>query len=248
MAGLDDLLAEGASSGGGGSFDGEHSAGGTPNGELTLAARESLAGNWFLVILGSTLFSLLMFAAMVFSGAYAFYLVLIKSASAELDEALVSSVVYGTSQGVLYLLYGAVAVGFNHFFLGMAQQNEANLNYLFTGFRRFWASLGTMFLSQLLIFLWTLLLIVPGIIASFRYSMVYFVLADDPEAGPIEALRRSSTIMKGNKWKLFCLYFRFIFWWILSSLTGGLAYLWLIPYIQTAKAQFYEDIKWNQFG
>jgi uncharacterized membrane protein len=91
--------------------------------------------------------------------------------------------------------------------------------------------------------LWSLFLIVPGIIAYLMYSMIFYVLYDNPDIGAIEALNRSKKMMHGYKWKLFCLHFSFIYWILLSILTCGIGFLWLIPYMGVAQANFYENLK-----
>ena len=142
------------------------------------------------------------------------------------------------------LVSGAFMVGFCGFFLGIAQEGAARLELLFVGFQRFWKSFGTYFFYTLFIVLWTLLFIIPGIIATFRYAMAFFIIADDEDCGPLEAISRSKEMMKGNKWKFFCLNWRFFGWALLATFfTFGLGYLWLVPYMQTSFAKFYEDVK-----
>lgn len=93
--------------------------------------------------------------------------------------------------------------------------------------------------------LWTLLLIIPGIIAAYSYSLVYYILVDEPNLKPLEALRKSKKMMYGNKAKLFYLGLRFIGWALLCVLTLGIGFIWLAPYIQATRAKFYEDVKKN---
>jgi uncharacterized membrane protein len=73
--------------------------------------------------------------------------------------------------------------------------------------------------------------------------MIFYVLYDNPDIGAIEALNRSKKMMHGYKWKLFCLHFSFIYWILLSILTCGIGFLWLIPYMGVAQANFYENLK-----
>jgi uncharacterized membrane protein len=84
---------------------------------------------------------------------------------------------------------------------------------------------------------------IPVIIAQFRYFLTYYILNDFPGVGPMEAIRRSTQMMKGNKWKLFCLQLRFIGWGLLCVLTLGIGFLWLIPYMMVSMACFYDDVK-----
>jgi uncharacterized membrane protein len=99
-------------------------------------------------------------------------------------------------------------------------------------------SVGTMVILVPL----AILALIPAMIAQFRYSMTYFVINATPGIGPMEAIRRSSQIMRGNKWKLFCLQCRFIGWSFLCLFTLGIGFLWLTPYMMTSQAAFYEEL------
>ena len=92
-------------------------------------------------------------------------------------------------------------------------------------------------------FLWTLLFIIPGIIKAFSYAMSPYILEENPELSANEAIDRSRAMMKGHKFDLFWLYLSFIGWGFLCIFTLGIGLLWLMPYMQTAEAAFYEDVK-----
>ena len=66
-----------------------------------------------------------------------------------------------------------------------------------------------------------MLFIIPGLIATYRYAMAPYIMAEHPEMGIMEAIEASKQMMDGNKWSLFCLDFSFIGWMILSVLTSG---------------------------
>lgn len=93
----------------------------------------------------------------------------------------------------------------------------------------------------LFIWLWSLLFIVPGIIAAYRYRLAPYLMAENPNLGIREAVNMSKELMAGHKWRLFCLNLSFIGWGILSALTCGIGDLWLNPYIYAANAAFYVD-------
>ncbi len=97
--------------------------------------------------------------------------------------------------------------------------------------------------SFLIFIFLSFLLLIPAIIASFSYSMTFFILADEPEISGFEAIKKSVQIMKGNKGKLFLLYIIFVILAILCLLTLGIAYLWLIPFAGAVFAAFYNSIK-----
>lgn len=130
-------------------------------------------------------------------------------------------------------------------FLDMIRGKKLTYEWLIEGYRNgiLWPVLGTTLLQGVYIFLWTLCLIIPGIIKNYSYIMTPFVLLDQPELKFDAAIERSMTLMKGYKWKFFCLQLSFIGWAFLSILTLGIGFLFLIPYMQTAAAFFYEDLK-----
>ena len=141
------------------------------------------------------------------------------------------------------LIAGAMSVGLARFGLSLARKQNAKISDVFTGFDRFRLGLGAYFLQWLFVFLWTLLLVVPGIIAALSYSMTYYVIADGNTVGPLEAITKSKTMMRGHKWRLFCLGLRFVGWGLLSILTLGVGLLWLFPYAHVSVAHFYDDLR-----
>lgn len=88
-----------------------------------------------------------------------------------------------------------------------------------------------------------IILSIPAVIAGYRYSMAYYILNDHPDVGSYEAIVQSKQMMKGYKWKLFCLHLSFIGWFILGIISIGIGFLWIAPYYQTANANFYEELK-----
>lgn len=100
-----------------------------------------------------------------------------------------------------------------------------------------------MLLVYLYTFLWSLLLIIPGIIKGFSYSMTPFIVKDYPELSVNQAINLSMKMMKGRKFDLFWLYLSFFGWIFLSVFTLGIGMFWLMPYMQTAMASFYQDVK-----
>lgn len=110
-------------------------------------------------------------------------------------------------------------------------------------FQRLFTTLG---LKLIYVYLWTLLLIIPGIIKAYAYAMTEFILEDDDEVSNNEAIERSMQMMEGHKMELFLLDLSFIGWYILSILTLGIGFLWLSPYMKSARAAFYEDLKNSQ--
>ncbi len=73
--------------------------------------------------------------------------------------------------------------------------------------------------------------------------MFPFILRDNPELSPKEVLHKSRIMMRGHKWDLFVLVLSFIGWFLVAIITFGIGFLWIGPYLDTAIAHFYEDIK-----
>jgi len=240
MAGLNDMLNESAPLKKPGLDAG---IGNASNKELMADARAALSGNWGMGIFGYVLYLVLWGCLGLFAVSSVLFVTAVSAAGGGNAGAAANSMQHAVNI-VEMLLTGAFTVGFCHYFLVIAQEGETRLECLFTGFKRWWTAFGVYFLSTLFVLLWMLLFIIPGIIATFRYAMAYFIVADDPDCGALEAIRRSKEMMKGNKWKLFCLHWRF-FWWVLLCVffTFGIGFLWLVPYMQTSFAKFYEDVK-----
>lgn len=89
----------------------------------------------------------------------------------------------------------------------------------------------------------SLLLVIPAVIFYYMFSQIFYLLADNPQIGAVEVLKKSAEMMKGYKWKLFCLHLSFIGWILLSVITMGIAFIWVGPYIKTANTIFYENLK-----
>ena len=141
------------------------------------------------------------------------------------------------------ILTGPFQLGLIKFTLAYSRKNEPRLEQIFEGFNDFSRALVAYLLMALYIFLWALLLIIPGIIAAYSYSMTFFILADDENISASDALKKSKEMMDGNKMKLFLLSLSFIGWALLSIFTLFIGLLWLMPYIQITMAKFYQDIK-----
>ncbi len=111
------------------------------------------------------------------------------------------------------------------------------------GFGNYWHHVWGMFLNRFFVFLWSLLLFVPGIIKTLSYAMTNYILVDKPELSANEAINLSKDMMYGHKFDLFYLYLSFAGWFILCLFTMGIGFLWLYPYAQAAQVSFYLDVK-----
>lgn len=140
------------------------------------------------------------------------------------------------------LLSGPFNLGIHISALDVSRKQPVSVGSLFEGFKSFGDSLALHILNAIFTFLWSLLLVIPGIIKMYSYSMGYFILADRPDLSGNQARKRSMYLMKGHKWQLFCLDFSFIGWYLLSLLTLGILAFWVYPYHMTARAEFYNEL------
>ena len=142
----------------------------------------------------------------------------------------------------MFVLGSIVNLGYAKFNLELIDDGNPAFNNLFAYFKHWKVAIISNLLMGIFVFLWTLLFIIPGIIAAYSYAMTPYILADNPELSAREAIKMSKEMMRGNKWRLFCLGFSFIGWIILGAFTFGIGYLWLNPYIAAANADFYREI------
>ncbi len=208
----------------------------TPNKELMAQARALLKGRWGLAIGFLVLLMLLgMGASLISSTAGG----ILSSAAGRPFSALGGPL---ASNLVRLIINGPFQLSVVIFFLALGRSGRPDLNMLFAGFKNFGTALGAYLLVTLFTLLWMLLLIVPGIIAGYRYAMTFYIIADDPTIGPLDAIRKSKAMMYGHKARLFFLGLRFMGWALLCLLTCGIGFLWLGPYMGTTLVRFYDDL------
>ena len=149
---------------------------------------------------------------------------------------------------VIYFALGSfIGVGYAKFNLNLEDKKNAAFETLFEYFSHWKTTTIARLLRALYVFLWSLLFIIPGIVAGFSYAMTDYILAEDPELTADEAISQSKSIMMGNKWRFFCLQISFIGWDILATLAFGIGHLWLTPYKQAAYAAFYREVSGTEF-
>lgn len=109
---------------------------------------------------------------------------------------------------------------------------------------RYSTALLSMFAIGLIVFVASIFTFgILGVILAFAYQLTPYILEENPNMGIRDAMYASRMMMRGHKWQLFCLGWSFIGWILLAILTAGIGLVWLMPYIYTAYAHFYEDVK-----
>lgn len=143
------------------------------------------------------------------------------------------------------VLAGPFQIGLVNYSLKAVRKEEHNTGDLFKGFSGiFGKSVGAFFLQFLYLCLWCMLFYIPALIKSYSYSMTFYLLQDNPNLGPDEAITESRKLMKGHKWELFVFDLSFIGWIFLSMITFGIVAIFFVgPWMTLARAKFYDSIK-----
>ena len=188
------------------------------NSQIRQQARALLAGRWITPVLISFLLQLL---ASVFTSTAVFH----------------------------WFISNPAYYGFNVALLRFVRSNggdEPRFDSLFEAFNRqsYGRVVFAMLLRMVYVLLWSLLLIVPGIIKALSYSMIEYVIADDSTIDCQQALNRSQIMMDGHKMDYFLLQLGYLALVVVCvTLTLGIGLLWLNPYYATVKAKFYDEVK-----
>lgn len=159
---------------------------------------------------------------------------------------------------VFLLIGGSVLAGYAQFNMKMANREPAGFTDLFAFFRPgeilrcFLTNLIQTVITVAATLIGALLFIIPGIVAAiwltYSFRMTFYILADHPEYGPWQAVKTSYDMMRGHKFRLFCLDFSFIGWSLLCGLTCGIGNLFLTPYVSSAESIFYLELAGDYYG
>ena len=145
--------------------------------------------------------------------------------------------------GSIFVIYPA-AMGLSKVFLNVTYGDDPKVATLLDGFKINYINNVLLYvLISVFTTLWTLLFIIPGIIAAYSYTMAPYILLEHPELSAKEAIGYSKQMMKGHKFELFVLQLSFILWALLGIVTFGIAYIYVGPYITLTTTDFYHSIK-----
>lgn len=142
-----------------------------------------------------------------------------------------------------------VTCGWQLYALRTSREEETgSVETLFACFQQFWRFLSAILLMGLFTALWTMLFIIPGIIAAYSYSQTIYIMLDHPEMSAMEAIAASKQMMRGHKAEYFVLELSFVGWVLLSGFTMGILLIWLEPYMHVSKANFYNAVSgWQPY-
>jgi len=204
------------------------------NNEIRENARLSLKGNWKVAILSSLVYSIVSIIGDLTSESSGIWFSILTTISNALF-------IFGYTSIMLHIVRG----------------EDTEFSEIFAQCKRFWKGLGMTLVVGICIALWTLLLVVPGIIASIKYSMTFYIWVDNPKIGIDEAINKSIEMTDGHKMDIFKLYLSFIGWIVLSLVPGLVAGFWfkqyavgimslgmifVSPYIEVSMGTFYNTL------
>lgn len=252
-----------------------------PSSNLRMLGRQALAGKWQVAIIATLIYQICLtlptlildqlfgktlaelYENIYVGSPYSFGSAFVSNVSESAEKVSSMSGVY------MFLVTGAFTLGITIFFLNLFRRKMVEPAQVFSGFEQFFKALGLCFVMGLFIFLWSLLFVIPGIIAALRYSQAFFILADDPTKGVFQCINESKWMMKGNKGKFFCMELSFIGWIFLTAIAMGmvegffsaflghglimiiidwilsLAMCWITAYNLATEAAFYEILRGN---
>lgn len=141
------------------------------------------------------------------------------------------------------ILGGAIEVGYCRYQLNLHDGKESSLSDLFSFMDHFGSALCMNLIRTILVTLGTICFFIPGLVLSYGLSMAGFIMAEDPDCGAVDALKRSWQLMNEHKMDLLILDMTFFGWMLLSAITLGIGLLFVNPYSEAARASFYRELK-----
>ncbi|WP_320986076.1 DUF975 family protein [Hungatella effluvii] len=159
----------------------------------------------------------------------------------EASTYIVSSLVFF----VIYLVISTILqFGYSSYCLKVANR-DGSMSYgdLFSSVRYLLKAVGLTLMISVFVLLWCILLVIPGIIAAYRYSQAIFIMVEDPNKGIMQCIRESKEMMAGHKMEYFILELSFFFWMLLGGVPCGLAYIYVYPYMTVTFANYYNQLK-----
>jgi len=214
-------------------------------------ARQILAGKWLMAVLVTFVAGI--FGAVLVGGSSGFKININidEDTLQHMPDAIaavfkvyltIAASIGGTLGLAQFLLGGVVKLGYCKYLLNLHDGEEGNIKDLFSQFGRFADGLLLNLLTAIYTFLWTLLFIIPGIVAFYKYAMAPFIMLENPNMRAGDAITASKKMMYGHKGELFILDWSFFGWVLLSLLTMGVGSLWLTPYRNASYAAFYRNL------
>jgi uncharacterized membrane protein len=222
--------------------------------DLKQSAKDVLRKNYWMAFLVSLVYSIL--AGGVSSGSSSANSsvsrqITSSSSGVDLNVALailgvmltISAIAFIVGIAVSFFVTGPMNVGKNRYYME-SRVKDSSFGQLFYGFKaNYMGNASSMFVTNLFIGLWSLLLVVPGIIKGLEWSQVAYLLAENPNLTGQRARQISSAMTEGEKWDIFVLQLSFIGWNLLGALACGIGVFFVNPYVEATYAELYARLR-----
>ena len=213
--------------------------------ELKQLAKKQIKGNIPILFVFSIIANLSSTTGNIFANNFKFN----KMTSLDAIRAMIPAMIgFGLLLWLLvFVVFSPLKISLDYTYLKVADEEKPQFNMLGYGFRNCWTQSALLgFFSNVFIFLWSLLFVIPGIIKSYSYRMSSYIMAENPEISALDAITKSKQMMKGHKFELFVLDLSFILWYLLVAITLGIASIYVMPYTTATRANFYLKLKEEQ--
>ena len=200
------------------------------NSEIRNVTREILKGKYKYVMLPFILATLLLGLAQsqdLYSNLYESYGV---------------SYVFTIGSIALFIV-GPISIGLATYSLSIVNEEDYSFNQIATGFKYFFKALFLYLLFNISVLIGTILLIIPGVVIFLMFSQIFYIIAENPQIGVIDAFKKSASLMKNKKLQYLGLGLRYILFFILGVFTLGIWWLWLTPQMYVSFAIFYKELQ-----
>ena len=148
-----------------------------------------------------------------------------------------------TIGSIALFIQGPISIGLATYSLSIANEEDYSYNQIFTGFKYYFKALFLYLLFNISFIIGIICLIIPGFIIALMFSQIFYIMADDPETGVIDAFKKSASLMKNKKLQYLGLILKYVLFFILGVFTLGIWWLWLIPQAYVSFAIFYKELK-----
>ncbi len=200
------------------------------NSEIINVTKEILKGNYKNVMLPFILATLLLGLAQsqdLYSNVYETYGV---------------SYVF-TIGSIALFIQGPISIGLAAYSLSIANEEDYSYNQIVAGFKYFFKALFLYLLFNISVLIGIILLIIPGVVIFLMFSQIFYITAENPQIGVIDAFKKSASLMKNKKLQYFGLFLKYMLFFILGVFTLGIWWLWLIPQAYVSFAIFYKELQ-----
>ncbi len=224
------------------------------NAYLKKIAKDALAGRWGIAATGSLIYFCIYSVCQLPSLISNIYeaMIMFDYAAPYFISSIYTFPVFAFISSIMSLvvMFALPVLAFGFYSMGYKAVNgyKIETSTIFDGFRNFGNVFILYLLTTLYTVLWSMLFIIPGIVKAISYSMANFIMAENPDIKPSDAINESKKLMEGRKLDYFLFSWSFIGWYLLNLLTLGVLTLWTMPYINTACAAFYETVKREKYG